>query len=123
MHHVKGESKEAPADFWTARFIKSGPSADPLRIFWAWSAAGNWSAPTNPRWTFGGAPFLCKLYVIRQMAKQDEPMEKEEALDFIRDHQEEDGSWYGRWGVNYIYGTWQVVRGLRALTIDDTGRW
>ena len=23
--------------------------------------------------------------------------------------------WYGRWGVNYIYGTWQVLRGLRAV--------
>lgn len=42
----------------------------------------------------------------------------EEALDFIRDRQEEDGSWYGRWGVNYIYGTWQVLRGLHALRID-----
>ncbi|HEY3915922.1 MAG TPA: squalene--hopene cyclase [Verrucomicrobiae bacterium] len=39
------------------------------------------------------------------------------ALEFIREHQEEDGSWYGRWGVNYIYGTWQVLRGLRALGI------
>jgi squalene-hopene/tetraprenyl-beta-curcumene cyclase len=42
----------------------------------------------------------------------------QKALQFIRDHQEEDGSWYGRWGVNYIYGTWQVLRGLRALNID-----
>src|SRR5438105_6642633 len=29
-----------------------------------------------------------------------------DALDYIRAEQEEDGSWYGRWGVNYIYGTW-----------------
>jgi squalene-hopene/tetraprenyl-beta-curcumene cyclase len=40
------------------------------------------------------------------------------ALKFVREHQEEDGSWYGRWGVNYIYGTWQVLRGLRALNLD-----
>jgi len=45
------------------------------------------------------------------------------ALDFIREHQEEDGSWYGRWGVNYIYGTWQVLRGLRALQIDMQQPW
>jgi squalene-hopene/tetraprenyl-beta-curcumene cyclase len=45
------------------------------------------------------------------------------ALQFIRDHQEEDGSWYGRWGVNYIYGTWQVLRGLRALNINMGQRW
>jgi len=29
--------------------------------------------------------------------------------------QEVDGSWYGRWGVNYIYGTWQAVRGLTCI--------
>lgn len=47
----------------------------------------------------------------------------EKALQFIRDHQEEDGSWYGRWGVNYIYGTWQVLRGLRAIGVDMTLPW
>jgi squalene cyclase len=41
-----------------------------------------------------------------------------EALAFIQSHQEADGSWYGRWGVNYIYGTWQVLRGMRALGLD-----
>jgi len=34
---------------------------------------------------------------------------------FLNSIQEEDGSWFGRWGVNYIYGTWQVLRGLRAI--------
>jgi squalene-hopene/tetraprenyl-beta-curcumene cyclase len=37
--------------------------------------------------------------------------------------QEADGSWYGRWGVNYIYGTWQVLRGLRAIGHDMTQDW
>ena len=45
------------------------------------------------------------------------------ALEFIREHQEEDGSWYGRWGVNYIYGTWQVLRGLRALGLNMRQAW
>ncbi len=45
------------------------------------------------------------------------------ALDYIRGEQEEDGSWYGRWGVNYIYGTWQVLRGLRALKLDMNEAW
>jgi squalene-hopene/tetraprenyl-beta-curcumene cyclase len=45
------------------------------------------------------------------------------ALEFIREHQEADGSWYGRWGVNYIYGTWQVLRGLRALGLDLRQPW
>ncbi|MBI5772888.1 MAG: squalene--hopene cyclase [Verrucomicrobia bacterium] len=45
------------------------------------------------------------------------------ALQYIREHQEEDGSWYGRWGVNYIYGTWQVLRGMRALNLDMGQPW
>ncbi len=45
------------------------------------------------------------------------------ALNYIRAQQEADGSWYGRWGVNYIYGTWQVLRGLRALNLDMQEPW
>jgi squalene-hopene/tetraprenyl-beta-curcumene cyclase len=40
------------------------------------------------------------------------------ALDFIRHSQRHDGPWYGRWGVNYIYGTWSVLRGLGAIGVD-----
>jgi squalene-hopene/tetraprenyl-beta-curcumene cyclase len=45
------------------------------------------------------------------------------ALDYLRKHQEPDGSWYGRWGVNYIYGTWQVLRGLHVLGLDMQEPW
>jgi squalene-hopene/tetraprenyl-beta-curcumene cyclase len=48
---------------------------------------------------------------------KDHPAVKK-ALKFIRSEQEPDGSWFGRWGVNYIYGTMQVLRGLRAMGID-----
>jgi len=37
------------------------------------------------------------------------------ALDYLWSTQEQEGCWYGRWGVNYIYGTWQVLLGLRAI--------
>ena len=37
------------------------------------------------------------------------------AIEFLRREQEPDGSWYGRWGVNYVYGTWQVIRGLTRI--------
>ena len=42
-------------------------------------------------------------------------------LTYLRATQEADGSWFGRWGVNYIYGTWQVIVGLRAVgvSVDD----
>ena len=46
-----------------------------------------------------------------------------EALDYVRSQQESDGSWYGRWGVNYIYGTWQVLRGLRAMNLNMNQPW
>src|SRR5712672_430140 len=41
------------------------------------------------------------------------------ALKFIRNEQEPDGSWFGRWGVNYIYGTALVLRGLEAMAVDN----
>ena len=40
------------------------------------------------------------------------------AIDLVKSRQEPDGSWYGRWGVNYIYGTWQVLAGLAAIKED-----
>jgi squalene-hopene/tetraprenyl-beta-curcumene cyclase len=45
------------------------------------------------------------------------------AVAWLRSQQEADGSWYGRWGVNYIYGTWQVLRGLHALKMDMNQPW
>ena len=44
-------------------------------------------------------------------------------IRYIQNQQEPDGSWYGRWGVNYIYGTWQVLRGLRAMNLDMNQPW
>jgi squalene-hopene/tetraprenyl-beta-curcumene cyclase len=40
------------------------------------------------------------------------------ALDFLRATQEKAGCWIGRWGVNYIYGTWQVLLGLKVIGFD-----
>lgn len=40
------------------------------------------------------------------------------AIQFVRDQQESDGAWFGRWGVNYIYGTCFVLRGLAAIGVD-----
>jgi squalene-hopene/tetraprenyl-beta-curcumene cyclase len=42
----------------------------------------------------------------------------ERAIHFIRHTQRHDGPWWGRWGVNYIYGTWSVLRGLGAIGVD-----
>jgi squalene-hopene/tetraprenyl-beta-curcumene cyclase len=37
---------------------------------------------------------------------------------YLRDEQEDDGSWFGRWGTNYIYGTWSALCALNAAGID-----
>src|SRR5246500_5254583 len=39
----------------------------------------------------------------------------EHAIQFVLKEQESDGSWFGRWGVNYLYGTFLVLRGLEAI--------
>jgi len=39
-------------------------------------------------------------------------------IEFLRKIQEQDGCWWGRWGVNYIYGTWSVLRGLISIGED-----
>ena len=36
-------------------------------------------------------------------------------VEFLRRNQEADGTWFGRWGVNYIYGTWLALRGLHVV--------
>jgi squalene-hopene/tetraprenyl-beta-curcumene cyclase len=41
------------------------------------------------------------------------------AIEFIKREQESDGCWFGRWGVNYIYGTMLVLRGLEAIGMDQ----
>ena len=41
-------------------------------------------------------------------------------LAYIWDQQEHDGAWFGRWGVNYVYGTGAVLPALQALGVDMT---
>jgi squalene-hopene/tetraprenyl-beta-curcumene cyclase len=40
------------------------------------------------------------------------------ALAYLRQEQEADGSWFGRWGANYIYGTWSALSALNAAGED-----
>ena len=40
------------------------------------------------------------------------------AIDYLRRTQLAEGSWYGRWGMNYIYGTWSVLSALNAAGVD-----
>jgi len=49
--------------------------------------------------------------------KKDHP-QVQMVIDFIKKKQESNGSWWGRWGVNYIYGTWLVLTGLCSIGED-----
>ncbi|MEK5501708.1 terpene cyclase/mutase family protein [Bacillus sp. FSL M8-0168] len=52
--------------------------------------------------------------------REDHPVIRR-ALHWLYHNQEENGSWYGRWGVCYIYGTWAAVTGMKAVGVraDD----
>ncbi len=53
--------------------------------------------------------------VVTVLARVGRPEDKaalSRAIAFLRAEQEADGSWFGRWGTNYIYGTWSVLTAL-----------
>ena len=68
--------------------------------------------------TLAGAGFTQKHPAVRN------------GVAFLHRTQEQDGTWFGRWGVNYIYGTWLALRGLKAIgepmeseRYQKAGRW
>jgi squalene-hopene/tetraprenyl-beta-curcumene cyclase len=71
--------------------------------------------PTCPDITGRVLEALCK----RGMTADDPPIER--AVSYLLEHQKEDGSWFGRWGVNYIYGSFLAMRGLRAARTPVAG--
>ncbi len=62
--------------------------------------------------------------VVTVLARIGRPQDKAaltRAIAFLRKQQEADGSWFGRWGTNYIYGTWSVLMSLAQARVapDD----
>src|SRR5262245_10801512 len=55
----------AGGTFWTAQFARTTAPPDALRIYWAWSDGGAWTAADNPRVAFARSPALYKLYAVR----------------------------------------------------------
>jgi squalene-hopene/tetraprenyl-beta-curcumene cyclase len=53
------------------------------------------------------------LSMLAQLGDGESPAAAR-AIAYLRKTQAPDGSWYGRWGVNYIYGTWSVLSALNA---------
>jgi squalene-hopene/tetraprenyl-beta-curcumene cyclase len=56
---------------------------------------------------------MLEMLALYGVTRSDPRVEK--AIQFILKEQEPDGSWFGRWGVNYLYGTFLVLRGLEAM--------
>jgi squalene-hopene/tetraprenyl-beta-curcumene cyclase len=60
----------------------------------------------------------CVSFLAQIGMPADDPVLRR-ALDFLRREQEPDGSWFGRWGTNYIYGTWSVLCALNAAGLGS----
>jgi squalene-hopene/tetraprenyl-beta-curcumene cyclase len=60
--------------------------------------------------------------MLAQLGAQPDDPVMAKGVEFLRKSQMADGSWFGRWGVNYIYGTWSALAGLNAagLRADDS---
>lgn len=58
------------------------------------------------------------LGLLAQLGSRQDDPEVARAIAYLRDQQEPDGSWFGRWGTNYIYGTWSVLVALNAIGED-----
>jgi squalene-hopene/tetraprenyl-beta-curcumene cyclase len=59
--------------------------------------------------------------LLAQMGVGSEDPRMKAAIGYIEKDQEADGSWFGRWGVNYIYGTWSALCALNAAGVDPRG--
>ncbi len=55
------------------------------------------------------------LSFLKQLDDPENKASIKRATNFLISEQEDDGSWYGRWGTNYIYGTWSVLSALNLV--------
>ncbi|MFQ5671685.1 MAG: squalene--hopene cyclase [Nitrospinales bacterium] len=55
------------------------------------------------------------LWLLGILGYKKEHPQVRRAIAFVKRNQEADGSWYGRWGVNYVYGTFLALTGLRSI--------
>jgi len=58
------------------------------------------------------------LSMLAQLGYKKDHPKVSAAIDYLRREQEPEGCWFGRWGTNYIYGTWSVLCALNAIGIE-----
>jgi squalene-hopene/tetraprenyl-beta-curcumene cyclase len=56
--------------------------------------------------------------MLAQLGEAADSPRMQAAVKYLIEDQQADGSWFGRWGVNYIYGTWSALCGLNAAGLD-----
>ncbi len=63
----------------------------------------------------------CAMLMAKVAQDHDEYLPAlERTINYLRSEQEADGSWFGRWGTNYIYGTWSTLLGLEQTNLPKT---
>ncbi len=58
------------------------------------------------------------LSMLAQLGYKKDHPQVAAAVGYLRREQEKEGCWFGRWGTNYIYGTWSVLCALNAIGVD-----
>jgi squalene-hopene/tetraprenyl-beta-curcumene cyclase len=58
------------------------------------------------------------LGMLAQLGYKNDHPAVAAGLEFLRREQEPEGCWYGRWGTNYVYGTWSVLCAYNAAGVD-----
>jgi squalene-hopene/tetraprenyl-beta-curcumene cyclase len=62
----------------------------------------------------------CVSMLAQLGAKPGENEAVDRGIAYLLKTQEKDGSWYGRWGMNYLYGTWSVLSALNAVRMEPS---
>jgi squalene-hopene/tetraprenyl-beta-curcumene cyclase len=60
----------------------------------------------------------CVSMMAQRGARMETSSELKRGIDNLLAEQEADGSWFGRWGMNYVYGTWSVLCALNVAGVD-----
>ncbi len=85
QYAIRQARGEPLGEFWTGQFVKEeAVGKTQLRIFWSWLAEGTWQAPSAPRWTFRGQPYLYKLYVLRDSTDRPNRLDNDPTVDLLR---------------------------------------
>ena len=116
---------------------RSTAAASGSRACRARTAAGPPSTPTTPIYYLNNIPFAdhgalldpptvdVAARCVSMLAQLGEPIDSprmKAALAYLEREQQADGSWFGRWGVNYVYGTWSALCALNAAGLDAPRR-